>query len=114
MIPLGHRVMVERESVEDTDPTFRAAKAAGIVIADTDDKKRREAGTSRGVVLAVGSDAFKGFYYSAHGTLDGFKPWVEVGDYVAFAKYGGAVVTDNGKDYIILNDEDIFCRMEKR
>jgi co-chaperonin GroES (HSP10) len=115
MIPLGHRVLVKKAKLEERDPAFAKARAAGIVLAPHEDSKRREAGVDRGWVVAVGPDAFKAFHLNAHGTLDGFVPWVKEGDYIAFAKYGGMVIQDPNTEfeYICMNDEDVVLRLEE-
>jgi co-chaperonin GroES (HSP10) len=116
MIPLGHRVLIKKAEIDERDPAFKAAKAAGIVLAkDHEDARRREAGVDRGWVVSVGPDAFKGFYLNSYGTLDGFSPWAKEGDFVAFAKSGGMVVSKPGEDstYIVMNDEDLVCLLEE-
>ena len=114
IIALGHRVLVKMAKTEDLDPLFKSAKAAGIVIADSQEKQRREGGTDRGWVQKVGPDAFKAFHLNANGTLDGFEPWVKEGDYIAFAKYGGMVVSSPDQDYryVVMNDEDVVALLE--
>lgn len=114
IVALGHRVLVKMAKTEELDPLFKRAKAAGIVIADHEDGKRREGGTDRGWVVQVGDDAFKGFHLNSNGTLDGFKPWVKEGDYIAFAKYGGMVISQPDTDYryVVMNDEDVVALLE--
>lgn len=112
----GHRVLVKMAGLEDRDIAFKRARAAGIAIADHDDTKRREAGVDRGWVVAVGEDAFKGFYLSSNGTLEGFEPWVKPGDYIAFAKYSGMVIEtpeEPGVRYNVINDEDFVAILEE-
>lgn len=113
--PLGHRVLVKRAKLDERDPTFKRAKAAGIVLADHEDTKRREAGVDRGWVVEVGPDAFKGFHLSTGGTLENFVPWTKPGDYIAFAKYSGMAIEDPDKefDYLVINDEDVVATLEE-
>ena len=113
MTPLGHRLLIRHHSIEERDEAFKKAKAAGIVIADTDDHKRREAGVDRGEVLQVGPDAFRGFHLNAYGTLENFKPWCKPGDFIAFAKYSGMVVEHKGEKFLVINDEDVVCLLEE-
>lgn len=113
VLPLGHRVMVRHFKVEERDEAFKKAAAAGIVFAEHDDKKRREAGVDRGEVLIVGPDAFKGFYLSSNGTLDGFTPWCKTGDVIAFAKYSGMVIKEGDKEFLVINDEDVVAILEE-
>ncbi len=87
--PCGYRVLVEPESGEKTTE-------GGIVIPQ---KERIEQET--GVLAAVGPLAWKD-----HGSGE---PWAEPGDRIIYAKYGGRMVTDpdTGREYRLLNDEDI-------
>lgn len=105
--------MVRHFRVEERDEAFKKAAAAGIVFADHEDKKRREAGVDRGEVLEVGPDAFKGYHLSSYGNLDNFKPWCKPGDTIAFAKYSGMVVKEGEKEYLVINDEDVVAILEE-
>ena len=117
IIPVGHRVLVKRERVEDHDPTFKQAKAAGIVIPETEDRQRAQAGLDKGTVTAIGPDAWKGFYLAANpsdANLRGFIPWATVGDVVVFAKYAGKVIQDlDNENYVALNDDDIIAVLKE-
>lgn len=112
--PLGHRVLLKKAAIDERDPVFRSAKAAGITLTrEHEDALRREAGIDRGWVVSIGPDAFKAFYLNSHGTLDGFSPWVKEGDYIAFAKYSGMALKDNDKEFIVINDEDVVATLEE-
>lgn len=102
--PAGNRILVKRDELEDHDPAFRQAKNAGIVIPETEDQKRRQAGMDRGRVVALGSQAFKDEFYMG-------KPWCEVGDFILFAKYAGKPVTNHLTDehFIVINDADVVA-----
>jgi co-chaperonin GroES (HSP10) len=113
VLPVGHRIMVRHFRVEERDEAFKKAAAAGIVFADHEDKKRREAGVDRGEVITVGPDAFRGFHLNSYGNLDDFKPWCKPGDIIAFAKYSGMVVTEGEKQYLVINDEDVVAILEE-
>lgn len=92
IFPAGHRVLVLPEEVKE--------KTDGGIYLPQQAKDREQAAMIVGTLIAVGPQAWDGFG-------DG-KPWADVGDVVIFAKYGGAVVKGtDGKDYRILNDEDI-------
>lgn len=113
--PVGHRILVKKAQLEDRDEVFAAAARAGIKIAkDHEDAKRREAGVDRGWIVAIGPDAFKGYHLHSYGTLEGFKPWVKEGQYVAFAKYSGMVIKEDNDptEYIVINDEDVVASLE--
>jgi co-chaperonin GroES (HSP10) len=114
ILPVGHRVVIKQEKLEEADPTYKKATQLGIVIAEHDDKKREQAGFDKGTVIAIGPDAWKAFYLNSNpqdSTLRGFEPWCKIGDKVAFAKYSGKTVKDpeDHQDYMVLNDEDIVC-----
>lgn len=111
--PLGHRLLIKHYSIEERDEAFKKAKAAGIVIAPTDDHKRRDAGVDRGTVLAVGDDAFRGYHLNSWGTMENFKPWCKPGDVIAFAKYSGVIVEHNDEKFLVINDEDVFGLLEE-
>lgn len=78
--PLGNRVLVER--VEDAKTTV-----SGIIIPDNAKEK-----PSRGTVVAVGGDVEQ----------------IEVDDTVVFGKYSGNELALDGKEYLILDADDIF------
>jgi co-chaperonin GroES (HSP10) len=100
--PLGHHILVKPEKIEDIDPAFQAAKRAGIII-ETDERKREQAAVDKGIVVAIGSTAYKDYDCD---------PWCQVGDQIGYSRYGGKFLKDpeTGEDYIILNDGDIICR----
>lgn len=106
--PLGHRILIKQDKLEDTDPTFKAAKAAGIELPEMMEIQREQAAVSKGTIVSVGPTAW------THPDL-GSTPWAVVGDYVYFAKYAGAVITDpeSKEKYILLNDEDIIAKVSK-
>jgi len=101
------------EKLEDADPTYKRMKAAGLVLAETEETKRMEAGLDKGTVVAVGDDAFKEFYLRANpgSDLSGFKPWCKVGDFIAYAKYAGKLLEDpeTQAKYMVINDEDVVA-----
>lgn len=100
-----HRVVIKPDSLEDSDPMYASAKKAGIHIPDLEESKRERAGVDRGVVVQVGPTAFDAF----NGTGA-----IKVGDYVAYARYAGKWVKDfDGVEYILVNDEDVICKLIK-
>ncbi len=80
--PLANRVLVERE--EEVTTT-----ASGIIIPDNAKEKPLQ-----GKVLAVGPDAKE--------------EGINEGDTVVFGKYAGSEITLDGKEYLILNSDDIL------
>lgn len=100
--PTTHRIIVKQQQLEETSPDHKRAIAIGLIIAETEDKKRAQAGVDKGTVIAFGPTAFEGFNTP--------NP-LSVGDIVAFARYSGKVITDpdDNIDYVALNDEDIVA-----
>jgi chaperonin GroES len=90
--PLGDRVLVEA-----SEETTEKGKKGGIIIPDTAKEKPMES-----LVIAVGNGKTND---------DGVKVPVEVkkGDRVLVGKYGGTEVKMNGKDYRILNSDEILA-----
>jgi chaperonin GroES len=95
LVPVLHRLIVEPEAIE--------TKTASGIILTVNEKAERKA-VERGKVLAIGDTAFKDF-------KAGVIP--VIGDTIYFAKYAGKEVTEDGKDYLILNDEDVICIIKK-
>ena len=112
----GNRVVVKPDDVEKkTD--------GGIVIPDTVADGYQDA-QSTGVLIAVGPDAWQHTTKKTYRLIDGTmrlvglektgysEPFADVGDRVAFAKFGGLkVVGEDGNEYRLLNDEDITARI---
>jgi len=105
--PLLHYVIVKQEKLEEVDKTYLRAKAAGILIAEHEDNKRAQAGVDKGVVVSLGPTAYRDY------NVD---PPIKPGDFVAFAKYSGKVITDpdDELDYVLLNDQYIVCVITRK
>ena len=88
--PLQDRILVER--IEEEQKT-----AGGIIIPDTAKEKPVE-----GRVVSVGRG--KVHDDGSIRTLD-----VKPGDRVMFGKYGGTEVKLEGKDYVILREDDVLA-----
>jgi len=91
--PLGDRVLVE--PVEEKE-----VKKGGIIIPDTAKEKPTE-----GVIRALGTGKT-----DDNGKKVPFE--VKVGDRVLISKYGGTEIKLNGKEYKILNSDDILAVVE--
>lgn len=87
--PLGDRVVIELVEQEETT-------ASGIVLPDSAQEKPQE-----GKVVAVGSGAI----------IDGQKVALEVkeNDHIIFSKFAGTEVKYQGKEYLILRENDILA-----
>ncbi len=83
--PLSDRVLIEPLPAE-------TKTASGIFIPDTAKEKPQ-----RGTVVAVGN-----------GTKD-HKMTVSVGDTVLYGKYAGTELKLEGKDYLIMREDDILA-----
>ena len=83
--PLADRVLVEPSPAETTT-------ASGIIIPDTAKEKPQ-----KGTVVAVGN-----------GKKD-HTMTVKVGDTVLYGKYSGTELKLEGKDYLIMREEEIYA-----
>ena len=91
--PVGDRILVE--AIEEKE-----SKKGGIIIPDTAKEKPMES-----IVVALGTGKTND---------DGKKVPFEVkkGDRVLVSKYGGTEIKLNGKEYKILNSEDVLAVIE--
>ena len=88
--PLGEKVIVEvLEAKEKTK--------GGIVLPDSAKEKPQEA-----KILAVGSGKVL-----SNGKV--VPPEVKVGDVVLFGKYSGSEIKLSGKEYLIINQDDVLA-----
>lgn len=112
---LGHRLTIKPDPVKDSELTKAkeiASKIEGFVLAKSAEEElensisREQASVDQGIVLTIGATAFRDF---------GGEPWCNVGDYVAYARHAGKFVKDpdTGENILVLNDEDIICRITK-
>jgi chaperonin GroES len=91
--PIGDRVVIELMEEE-------AEKVGSIYVPDTAKEKPQQ-----GKVIAVGQGKRDG--------KDLVPMTVKVGDTVLFSKYGGMEVKHEGKDYLILSENDILAIIGK-
>jgi co-chaperonin GroES (HSP10) len=98
--PTGHHILVKPQKLEDVDTAYKKASVMGIIIPE-DATKKKQVGVSTGVVVAMGSTAYKEY-------TDG-TPWCKVGDLVAYVRHGGMFIDDpeNDEIFLLLNDGDI-------
>ena len=90
MIPLNAKIVVERLQADDKT-------SGGIILPDTAKEKPKQ-----GKVLATGEGK-----PLENGTRAGFQ--VKVNDRVLFTSYAGTEVTVDGKEYLILTEDDILA-----
>jgi chaperonin GroES len=86
--PLGNRVVVQRSKAQTSK--------GGILLPDSAQERPRE-----GEVLAVGPGKA-----NEAGQVEPLT--VKVGDRVLFGSYAGTEVKQDGEEYLILSEEDIF------
>ena len=91
--PLRDRILVER--VEEQEQ-----RVGGIIIPDTAKEKPQQ-----GTVVAVGSGR-------VNDKGDVFALDVKAGDTVLFGKYSGTEIKIDGKDYLILREEEVLGVVE--
>ncbi|MFM8357361.1 MAG: co-chaperone GroES [Verrucomicrobiota bacterium] len=91
--PLGDRVLVE--PVEEKE-----VKKGGIIIPDSAKEKPTE-----GIIRALGTGKT-----NDDGKKTPFE--VKVGDRVLISKYGGTEIKIDGKEYKLLNSDDILAVVE--
>jgi chaperonin GroES len=89
--PLADRIVVEALEAE-------AKTAGGIIIPDNAKEKPQQ-----GKVIAVGSGKIE----------DGKKIEMElkVGDVILYGKYSGTEITVDGKEYLIMRENDVLAKM---
>jgi len=99
--PVWGRVLVLPESVEETDPVFKAAKEAGLAMPE-DHMRKEQSAQIRAKLIDFGGNAFE--------TWEGRKP--ERGDTVLFDRHMGFIQEEGGKKYRIISDTDIVSVWE--
>ncbi|MDD3726139.1 MAG: co-chaperone GroES [Candidatus Ratteibacteria bacterium] len=93
--PLGDRIVVEPLEAEEKTK-------GGIILPDTAKEKPQE-----GKVVAVGKGKT-----DDSGKLVPME--VKVGDKVLYGKYAGTEITIEGKEYMILREEDVLAVIEDK
>jgi co-chaperonin GroES (HSP10) len=104
---LGPRLLVKPFKLEEVDELYKRIKAAGLHVPEMDEKRREQAAIDEGMVISVGSLAWKDW---GDGTQ-----WVKEGDKVMWARHAGRTVDydeKSGDTLVILNDEDIICKVD--
>lgn len=103
--PLEYRVLVQPEKIEETDPVYARAKAAGLDIAKQT-SEREQMAQVKATILALGGNAFEDW---------GDERLPKVGDTVLIAKYSGFMVPgdeDESERPRIINDKDVAALIE--
>lgn len=90
VIPLNDKIVVERTAADDKT-------SGGIILPDAAKEKPKQ-----GKVLAVGDGKVL-----ENGKRAGFQ--VKVNDRVLFTSYAGSEVTVDGKEFLIMTEDDILA-----
>ncbi|MCS6866179.1 MAG: co-chaperone GroES [Gemmataceae bacterium] len=90
IVPLNDKIVVERLEADDKT-------AGGIILPDTAKEKPKQ-----GKVLALGEGKLLD-----DGKRAAFQ--VKTGDRVLFSSYAGSEVTLDGKEYLIMTEDDILA-----
>jgi len=100
---LTHRILIKQDKLEDANQDYVKMKSLGLVLAETEDRKRAQAGVDTGTVVAIGPLAFRDFGCDV--------PPIVVGDKIAYARFSGKFITDPAvnEEFVALNDEDVIC-----
>lgn len=93
--PLGHAVLVE---------PYEPEMKKGLIVMPETAKERSAMVETRAIVIEAGPAAW----------IDEPAPRAKPGDKVLISKFAGAMATgtQDGKTYRIVNDRDIYCRIE--
>ena len=116
--PAGNRVLVFADQIEE-----KTKDTLIELLPDT--IEAQQSANASGVLVAVGPDAFSHIterVYHIHDqgrelveerTRGYSEPFASPGDRISFAKYAGQKYTGkDGKRYLVINDEDITCRLD--
>ena len=96
--PLGWRILVRPLSIKE--------KTSGGILLPDSVLETKDLTQTVGRVLAVGPLAYK------RADMIDYPPWVEVGDFVVFAKYGGQRLKYGGVKVVVLNDDELTAIVE--
>lgn len=112
--PLSWRVIIEPLPEDGADVSDTLA-SIGFQIRrgmSEDDIHRAVASDDIGIVRAIGPLAWR--RQDLQGRKENWSDWCNIGDKVIFARHAGKLKQDpeDGKWYMIINDEDVQCVIE--
>lgn len=95
----GCRILVKPFKIQEHDKVFESAKKAGIILTEISERKE-QINVDKGTVLQIGSKCHEDYVGS-----------LEVGDVIAYAKFGGKFIQEPGDEevYLVINDEDVIA-----
>lgn len=91
----GVKLIVDPQKVEEKTK-------GGLYIPDTARDMQQVAAT-RGTVLAIGPQVEARFVTGP----------IEEGDSIIFPRYAGAMIEEDGKEYRVINDDDVLARVAR-
>lgn len=92
--PKGYQILVIKPTIEE--------KTAGGIIKPSEVIRKEEAGAVVGLVLKMGDMAYQDTARFPTG------PWCKNGDFVLIGAYRGIRFTCDGKEFILINDDQIL------
>lgn len=95
----GCRLLIKPFKLQEHDKVFAAARAAGIFLTETSERKE-QINVDKGTVVQIGSKCHEDYV----GNLS-------VGDTIGFAKFGGKFIQepDSEEIFLVISDEDVVC-----
>lgn len=98
---VGHRLVIKPFTIEEHDPVFAKAKAAGLTLLDRDERKEQVA-VDKGTVLEVGPTAFIAL------NPPDYPAWCKVGDVIGYTRNAGKYIKVGENEHVlVINDEDV-------
>lgn len=95
--PLGWKVIIRPLKIKEV--------TKGGIIRPEISQEHEELACTVGKVLAIGKLAW------SRGDMVEEGPWAKVGDIVMYPKYGGSKIEVDGIRLIIVNDDELICRI---
>lgn len=95
----GCRILVKPFKLQEHDKVYDSARKAGIILTEMSERKE-QVNVDKGTVLQIGAKCHEDYV----GDL-------QVGDVVAYAKFGGKFITEPGSEdlFLVINDEDLVA-----
>jgi co-chaperonin GroES (HSP10) len=124
--PCGNRVLVHADQIEEKIKSgVPELDKIGFELLD-DTIEAQQSSNASGTLIAAGPDAFQHKTETVYGPnyyekqivkelrVSGYsQPFAVPGDRISFAKFAGQkYIGKDGKRYLVLNDEDITCRLD--
>lgn len=101
VVAVGHRLVIKPYTLEEHDPLYKSAKAAGIELLERDER-REQVAVDKGTVLEIGPSAF-----TALNPPGADVPWCVVGDVIGYTRNAGKFIKVDGGHILVINDEDV-------